>query len=157
MPDKAFSNYFYGDEATQFTYFRIPCQLIKHLSTDSKLLYGLLLDRMSLSIKNGWYDDTGRVYIYYTVNEICEVLTCGRDKAMKLLAELDTKKGVGLIERVRQGQGKPTRIYVKRFTTQELPPRAEKKPEPPASPPDVDFDDVQKSRISTYRGRKKRP
>ena len=63
MPDKNLSNYFYGDEATQFTYFRIPCQLIthprfKHLSTDSKLLYGMLLDRMSLSIKNEWYDDT---------------------------------------------------------------------------------------------------
>ena len=79
MPDKAFSDYFYGDEATQFTYFRIPCQLIthprfKHLSTDSKLLYGMLLDRMSLSIKNEWYDKTGRVYIYYTVEEICDSL-----------------------------------------------------------------------------------
>ena len=72
MPDMKLPNYFYGDEAMQFTYFRIPCQLIthpryKHLSTDSKLLYGMLLDRMSLSIKNEWYDDTGRVYIYYTV------------------------------------------------------------------------------------------
>ena len=62
MPDMKFSSYFYGDEAMQFTYFRIPCQLIthprfKHLSTDSKLLYGMLLDRMSLSIKNEWYDD----------------------------------------------------------------------------------------------------
>ena len=76
MPDMKFSSYFYGDEAMQFTYFRIPCQLIthprfKHLSTDSKLLYGMLLDRMSLSIKNEWYDDTGRVYIYYTVDEVC--------------------------------------------------------------------------------------
>ena len=72
MPDMKLPSYFYGDEAMQFTYFRIPCQLIthprfKHLSTDSKLLYGMLLDRMSLSIKNEWYDDTGRVYIYYTV------------------------------------------------------------------------------------------
>ena len=75
MPDMKFSSYFYGDEAMQFTYFRIPCQFIthprfKHLSTDSKLLYGMLLDRMSLSIKNEWYDDTGRVYIYYTVDEV---------------------------------------------------------------------------------------
>ena len=115
MPDMKFSSYFYGDEAMQFTYFRIPCQLIthprfKHLSTDSKLLYGMLLDRMSLSIKNEWYDDTGRVYIYYTVDEVCSNLNCGRDKAMRLLAELDTGKGVGLIERKKQGQGKPTRI-----------------------------------------------
>lgn len=158
MPDKASSSYFYGDEATQFTYFRIPCQLIthprfKHLSTDSKLLYGMLLDRMSLSIKNEWYDDTGRVYIYYTLEEICDNLTCGRDKAMKLLAELDTGKGVGLIERIKQGQGKPTRIYVKRFTTQELPPQPEKKPGPPVPPPEVDFADVQKSDFPTSRGR----
>lgn len=158
MPNMNLSNYFYGDEATQFTYFRIPCQLItyprfKHMSTDSKLLYGMLLDRMSLSIKNEWYDDTGRVYIYYTVNEICEDLNCGRDKAMKLLGELDTNKGVGLIERVRQGQGKPDRIYVKRFTTQELPPKPEKKPEPPAPPQAVEFDDVQASDFSTQRGR----
>lgn len=162
MPDMKFSSYFYGDEAMQFTYFRIPCQLIthprfKHLSTDSKLLYGMLLDRMSLSIKNEWYDDTGRVYIYYTVDEIGSNLNCGRDKAMKLLAELDTGKGVGLIERIKQGQGKPTRIYVKRFTTQEMPPQPEKKPEPPAPPPGVEFADVQKSDFPTSRRRKNPP
>jgi len=150
MPDKAFSNYFYGDEAIQYNYFRIPCQLITHpqfkyLSTDSKLIYGMLLDRMSLSIKNEWYDDTRRVYM----EEICDSLTCERDKAMKLLAELDTSKGIGLIERIKQGQGKPTRIYVKRFTTQELPPQPEKKPGPPAPPPEVDFADVQKSKKPT--------
>ena len=117
------------------------------------LLYGMLLDRMSLSIKNEWYDDTGRVYIYYTVDEIGSNLNCGRDKAMKLLAELDTGKGVGLIERIKQGQGKPTRIYVKRFTTQELPPQPEKKPEPPAPPPDVEFADVQTSDFPPPRGR----
>lgn len=82
----------------------------------------MLLDRMGLSIKNEWYDENGRVYIYYTVDEICYDLNCGRDKAMKLLAELDNTKGVGLIERIKQGQGKPARIYVLRFTTQELPP-----------------------------------
>ena len=122
MPEAAISEYFYGDEAEQFIYFRIPRQLItdprfKHLSTDAKLLYGMLLDRMSLSVKNGWYDEDGRVYIYYTVEEICGDMNCGRDKAMKMLADLDTKKGVGLIRRVRQGQGKPTKLYVKRFTT----------------------------------------
>ena len=162
MPDMKLPSYFYGDEAMQFTYFRIPCQLIthprfKHLSTDSKLLYGMLHDRMSLSIKNEWYDDTGRVYIYYTVDEVCSNLNCGRDKAMRLLAELDTGKGVGLIERKKQGQGKPTRIYVKRFTTQEMPPQPEKKPEPPAPPPGVEFADVQKSDFPTSRRRKNPP
>ena len=72
---------------------------------------------------------------------------------MKLLAELDTGKGVGLIERIKQGQGKPTRIYVKRFTTQELPPQPEKEPGPPAPPPAVDFADVQKSDFPTSRSR----
>jgi hypothetical protein len=87
---------------------------------------------------------TCRIYIYYTVDEICSNLTCGRDKAMKLLAELDTNKGIGLIERIKHGQGKPTRIYVKRFTTQEIPPQPEKNPEPPAQPPIVEVFDMQK-------------
>ena len=77
----------------------------------------MLLDRMSLSAKHGWYDNTGRVYIYYTVDEICEDMTCGRDKTMKLLAELDSGKGIGLIERVEQGKSRLTKIFVKRFTT----------------------------------------
>jgi len=162
MPEAILSDYFYGDEAGQFQYFRIPRQLItnpkfKHLSTDAKLLYGMLLDRMSLSEKNEWYDDNGRVYIYYTVDEICGDVNCGRDKAMKLLAELDTGKGIGLIERIKQGQGKPTKIYVKRFTTRTIPP----KPAPPAPDPflpisEVDFSDVQKSEFPTSRSRETR-
>ena len=80
--------------------------------------------------KNNWYDDYGRVYIYYTVDEICGDMCCGRDKAMKLLAELDQKKGIGLVERVKQGQDRPTKLYVKRFTTRTAPPE----PDPP--PPD---------------------
>lgn len=152
-------NYFYRSEAEQFTYFRIPRLLItsprfKPISTDSKLLYGMLLDRMGLSIKNGWHDDDGRVYIYYTVEEICEDMNCGRDKAMKLLAELDTGKGVGLIERIRQGQGKPTRIYVKRFTDRSIPPKAALSDPGPTAPfSEVDFSDAQKSAFPTSRGR----
>ena len=131
-------DYYYGDESNQFSFYRIPRQLItgsdfKRLSTDDKLLYGLLLDRMGLSAKNGWYDDAGRVFIYYTLDEIQEDLNCGHDKAVKLLAELDKGKGFGLIERVKQGQGRPAKIYVKRFTTRAVPPSP---PEPePASPP----------------------
>ena len=112
--------YYYGMEAEQYAFFRIPKLLItapqfKSLSTDAKLLYGLMLDRMSLSVKSGWLDDDGRVYIYYTLEDIDEQLGFKKDKAVKLLAELDTGKGIGLIERVKQGQGRPTRIYVKRF------------------------------------------
>ena len=154
MPEIMLYDYFYGDEAEQFIYFRIPRLLItsprfKNLSTDAKLLYGMMLDRMSLSAKNEWYDDDGRVYIYFTVEEISEEMNCGRDKAMKLLAELDTGKGVGLIERKRQGQGKPTRIYVKRFTTREIPPKQENSPETAPLLPEVDFSDLKKSDFPT--------
>ena len=135
MPEVILSDYFYGQESEEFIYFKIPRLLItdqkfKHVSTDAKLLYGMLLDRMGLSAKNSWYDDYGRVYIYYTVDEICGDMCCGRDKAMKLLAELDQKKGIGLVERVKQGQGRPTKLYVQRFTTRTAPPE----PDPP--PPD---------------------
>ena len=163
MPEIILSDYFYGDESEEFVYFKIPRQLItnpkfKHVSTDAKLLYGMLLDRMSLSARNDWYDsDTWRVYIYYTVEEICEDMTCGRDKAMKLLAELDTKKGIGLIERIKQGQGKPTKIYVKRFTTRTAPPKPAPPPPEPFTPiSQVDFSNVQKSEIPTPRGGKNR-
>ena len=100
-------DYYYGDESSQFSFYRIPRQLVagqqfKKISTDAKLLYGLLLDRMGLSARNGWYDDAGRVYIFYTLDEIQEDLNCGHEKAVKLLSELDTDKGCGLIERVKQ-------------------------------------------------------
>ena len=112
--------YHYGDEGEQYAFYRLPKALItdsyfKHLSTDAKLLYGLMLDRLSLSVKNNWIDEENKVYIYFTLEDICELLNCKTDKAVKLLAELDTNKGIGLIERVKQGQGKPTKIYVKKF------------------------------------------
>jgi len=119
-----FCDYFYGSQSESFSFFRIPRELIKgerfkKLSTDAKLLYGLLLDRMSLSAKNGWYDELDRIYIYYTVEEISEDIGCSSGKACRLLAELDIAKGIGLIERKKQGQGKPTIIYVKQFIVHE--------------------------------------
>ena len=115
-------DYFYSSQADSYSFYRIPRVLItgehfKTLSTDAKLLYSLLLDRMGLSLKNNWLDDEGRVYIYYTIEEIQEDLCCGHVKAGKLLAELDAKSGIGLIERIKQGQGKPTKIYVKWFAS----------------------------------------
>ena len=86
------------------------------LSTDAKLLYGLLVDRMELSRKNGWIDAQGRVYIYFTLDEIRERLRCAKEKACKLVAELDAR-GIGLIEVKRQGLGKPNIIYVKDFAS----------------------------------------
>ncbi|MCQ2400807.1 MAG: replication initiator protein A [Lachnospiraceae bacterium] len=115
-------DYYYGAEADQFSFYRIPKELFindkyKHLSTDAKVLYGLLLNRMDLSARNGWFDDMGRVYIIYTTEEIMEVLNCADNKATKLMNELEEK--YGLIERKRQGQGKPNLIYVKNFLTLE--------------------------------------
>lgn len=70
-------------------------------------------------MKNEWIDDLGRVYIYFVLDEIQDLLQCGHEKAVKLLAELDSEKGIGLIERVKRGQGKPTIIYVKQFCDKE--------------------------------------
>ena len=119
MPQAIFA-YHLGMDAEQYAFFRIPKLLItepyfRRLSTDAKLLYGLMLDRMSLSMRNGWMDDDGHVYIYFTLEEACEQLCCKTDKAVKLFAELDSAKGVGLIRRVKQGLGRPAKIYVLRF------------------------------------------
>lgn len=126
-------DYFYGNESEQFSYYRIPRILItgeqfRNLSTDAKLLYGLMLDRMGLSLKHHWYDSQGRAYIYYPLEEIQNALNCGHNKGVRLLAELDAETGIGLIERVKQGQGNPTRIYVKKFTSKTTP----QPPIPPA-------------------------
>lgn len=111
-------DYFYGAQADQFSFYRIPKVLFtdmrfKSISTDAKTLYGILLDRMNLSAKNGWFDQNGRVYIIYTIDKIMEALGCAEQKAVKLLSELENK--AGLIERKRQGLGKPNLIYVKNF------------------------------------------
>ena len=117
--------YHYGFEAETYTFYRVPKVLFsepefKALSTDARLLYGLLLDRMQLSIRNGWMDEDGRVYIFFTVGSIMEALACGNKKAGQLLAELDDRRGIGLISRVRQGMGRPDRIYVHKCITEDM-------------------------------------
>lgn len=111
-------DYFYGQSGEMFSYFRVPKILFrdikfKDLSTDAKTLYGILLDRMSLSAKNHWLDEQSRVYIIFTTEEIMEALSCANQKACRLMLELE--KDAGLIERKRQGLGKPSLIYVKNF------------------------------------------
>lgn len=113
-------NYYYGNEAEQFSFYRIPKILFTDarysaVSIEAKVLYGLLLDRMALSVKNSWLDEEGRVYIIYTISDVMDTLGCAEQKANKLLSELDSTKGVGLIERKRRGLGKPNVIYVKNF------------------------------------------
>lgn len=116
-------DYFYGAEAEQFSFYRIPKVLFteehfRSVSTEAKVLYGLLLDRMSLSCKNGWLDKEGRVYIIFTIEEVMTALGCADQKAGKLLHELESK--CRLIERKRQGLGKPNLIYVKNFVEKDV-------------------------------------
>lgn len=113
-------DYFYGQSSELFSFYRIPKLLFQDsrfqpLSTDAKTLYGILLDRMSLSARNGWLDKAGRVFIIYTVQEVQDSLGCADKKATKLLRELEE---YGLIERKRRGLGRPDLIYVKNFSSE---------------------------------------
>ena len=110
-------DHFYGQSGEMFSYFRVPKILFrdikfKDLSTDAKTLYGILLDRMGLSVKNGWLDEQGRVYIIFPVQEVMDALGCADNKATKHFRELEN---AGLVERKRRGLGKPNLIYVKNF------------------------------------------
>lgn len=110
-------DYYYGNEADQYTFYRLPKALFtdnryKNLSDSAKILYGLMLDRMGLSIRNGWMDRANRVYIYFTLDDLQEYMNCGHNKGVKIMTELDN---IGLIERVKQGQGRAAIIYVKKF------------------------------------------
>lgn len=143
-------DYHYGNEAEQYSFYRIPKILImdnrfKGLSTDAKLLYGLMLDRMSLSVKSGWFDEGNRVFIHFALNDIMEQLNCQHGKAVKLLAELDDAKGIGLIRRVKQGQGRPAKIYVMKAAL-------------PAQPrlPNNGNQDFSKPKLQTAENRKSR-
>ena len=120
MPKTDF-DYYYGVEAEQFTFVRVPKVLFtdkEHfggLSNEAKLLYGLLLERMSLSRKNNWIDKHNRVYIIFPVEEIEESLDVGHEKALNLLKELDDQSGIGLVKKKRRGLGLPSILYVKNF------------------------------------------
>ena len=113
-------DYFYGQAGELFSFYRIPKALFQEprfqsLSTDAKTLYGILLDRMSLSVKNGWLDEQNRVFIIFTIEDVKRTLRCADNKATRLLRELEK---FGLIERKRRGQGKPCLVYVKNFSAE---------------------------------------
>ena len=113
-------DYFYGAQAEQFSFYRVPKVLFtreqfKQLSAEAKILYGIMLDKLDLSVKNKWGDEKGRVYIIYTIEQIMADMNCADQKATKLLDELEKK--CGLIERKRQGLGKPNLIFLKNFIT----------------------------------------
>ena len=125
MPEKkptrtADLDYFYGQSSELFSFYRIPKLLFQDsrfqpLSTDAKTLYGILIDRMSLSFKNEWFDKKGRVFIIFTIEDVKRTLRCADNKATRLLRELEE---FALIERKRRGQGKPCLVYVKNFSAE---------------------------------------
>ena len=113
-------DYFYGQEAESFSFYRIPKVLFTDerfagLTCEAKVLYGLMLDRMSLSVRNGWLDDDGKVFIIFRIDDICELIGCASQKAVKLVHELDDVKGIGLIEKHRGGLGDANVFYIKNF------------------------------------------
>ena len=125
MDDRIKLSYFYGKEAEQYSFYKIPKLLFtddyfKKISVEAKVLYGLMLDRMSLSVKNQWMDEEGRAYIYYSLEDIMDAMGCSNKKAISIMKELDIDAGIGLIEKKRQGQGKPTMIYLKQFMIQDV-------------------------------------
>ena len=110
-------NYYYGAQADQFSFVRIPRIMLTErefqvLSMAAKMLYGVLLDRMNLSMKNGWFDEENRVYIIYQISEIQDDLGFSKKKAMELLSELEN---FGLLQKKRRGRGLPNILYVKSF------------------------------------------
>ena len=114
-------SYFYENQVDTYSFYRIPKVLFtdpffSELSCEAKVLYGLMLDRTSLSKKNQWMDEQGRVYIIFTIEEVKSCMRCSRQSAVKMLAELDCQKGIGLIEKKRLGFGKANIIYVKNFS-----------------------------------------
>ena len=120
MKNSMILDYFYGQTGELFSFYRIPKALFQeqrfqNLSTDAKTLYGILLDRMSLSVKNEWFDKKGRVFIIFTIEDVKRTLRCADNKATRLLRELEE---FGLIERKRRGQGKPCLVYVKNFSSE---------------------------------------
>lgn len=151
-------DYYYGTEVEQHIFYRMPRAIMqdeyfKELSNDAKLLYMLMFNRLSLSLKNGWYDEN-RAFIIYSIEEICQDLNCKRDKAIKTVKELDVESGIGLIKKRRQGLNRANMFFVMNFTIMEEQPdftedNVENFPSKSALQAEVDKTDYRKSEIST--------
>ena len=106
----------------KFEFMKFPTALIKdekyrHLSEKAKIVFTICLSKAELSMKNGWIDKYGKVFIYYKIEKIMEELNCSNKTALNIVKELEE---VGLIEKYRQGLGKPNKIYVKDFMKLEV-------------------------------------
>lgn len=128
-------NYYYHYEAEIFNQLPFPRLLLthekfRHLSAEAKILYGLLLERNATSVQNGWQDSDTRNFVYFPQQEVQEMFAVSHTTAKKIMDELDEKtKGVGLIERKRQGLGLPMKIYVLNYSTLVDPPDGTVPPE----------------------------
>lgn len=110
-------DYIYGNEGEQYQFLQLPYMMVfeekfHELSGDAKILYSVLFDRVKISVKNKWIDENGRAFIYYKIEDICNNLGHSTQKAVKIMQELSD---FGLIETKRQGQGRPSKIFVKHF------------------------------------------
>ena len=123
MKEIVTTNYFWGQDVEMSQFYRVPKALytgeyFRGISFEAKAIYGMMIDRVSLSIKNGWLDEDGKTYIHYSVADIMADTGCGKNKILKCLKELE--EDVCLIERKKQGQGRPDIIYVKNFAIEEV-------------------------------------
>ena len=157
MSRTATFDYYYGMQAEAYSFYRIPKILFtdpffKKLSCEAKVLYGLMLDRMALSVKNKWFDEQDRVYIIFTIDDARELMGCCKQTAVKIMAELDSQKGIGLIEKKRLGLGKANIIYVKNFMFHDDEPEATESPQNPqksknhtSGSPEIQLQEVHKA------------
>ena len=150
-------DYYYGAEAEQFSFLKIPKVLLedkKHfgkLSIGAKLMYAILLDRMNLSRKNTWFDKQNRVYIVFPIEEICDQLGVCGETAVKFLKELDDENGIGLIKKIRRGQGMPSIIYVMNFIVEDDEQPGADTPEEAPGPQEIPVEKEHNSRIRKNR------
>lgn len=136
--------YYYGNEAEQFSFIRIPKVMLTEerfssLSLASKILYGVLLDRMALSVRNGWLDEEQRVFIIFKIEEIQDMLGFSKKKSIEYLNELEA---FGLVEKKRRGLGLPSILYIKSFMSAE----------PSEMAPDVMENEAVHEEMGTSRG-----
>lgn len=117
-----FLDYFYENEVEEYSYINIPRVLMtrtayKDLSSDAKVVYGILLDRLDLAVKYGWIDDEGQAYIIYLQEELQRDMNMSKRKVIEKLQELEN---VGLIERIQRGARQADVIYLKKFMEDEV-------------------------------------
>ena len=150
LSDKITFDYFYGQESEMHAYYRLPKllftnKIFRNMSSDAKILYGLMLDRMSISQKNKWIDSENRAFIIYSQQEAMEMLGCKENKAINLFKELEA---IGLMERKRQGQGKAALLYLKDFVEEDS--EEVQTREKPMSEQNDDVSDMGKTKVKTF-------